>query len=511
MKRSIVFFWLILLLGLVVRLYNLNSLPVSLHVDEASIGYNAYTILHTGKDEHGVTMPVFFKAFGEYKSPVQIYSTVPFVLLFGLNEFSVRLTSVVYGVFGLIAIYLLVKELFHKQKDVTLFAAFSMLFLAISPWDIHFSRIAWEMMPFVFFTTFGLYLFLRAQRNGKLLPFAVLSFMLAFYSYYAARLFIPLFLLGLFILYFKYFTAHVRTTAISILLLFILLIPFFSNIDTPAGINRWNDVNIFKYAATTQTAYHNIILNYLEHFSLDFLFLKGDSGMPGQLSTLDSVKGVGELYLFQLPLLICGIVYFWKRRLWWAGSILLIWLLLYPTGSMFATGINPLARRSIIGVIPFQIISAIGIVYFLRVLYKLKKTGIILISLSIAVIFLSFGYYLFLYFTQYPKYSAGYNGFQYGSKQIVQYFVAHKYIYDDLIMSQYIFSPYIYYDFYTLKTCLNCTDGIPESMYANNRKQLYALPPYYIATHQQYRYSPVEAIRYPNGTKAFILTEVQKK
>src|SRR5947209_1614488 len=73
-------FLTILIIGLIVRIYNLSDNPAGFQVDEASIGYNAYSILTTGKDEHGVFSPIFFQAFGEYKSPIQIYSTVPLIL-----------------------------------------------------------------------------------------------------------------------------------------------------------------------------------------------------------------------------------------------------------------------------------------------------------------------------------------------------------------------------------------------------------------------------------------------
>jgi len=42
-------------------------------IDESSICYNAYTISQTGRDEAGVSWPLFFRAFGEFKNPTLIY------------------------------------------------------------------------------------------------------------------------------------------------------------------------------------------------------------------------------------------------------------------------------------------------------------------------------------------------------------------------------------------------------------------------------------------------------
>ena len=86
-KITLVALVLVVLLGFVLRFYKVVLDPPSLNWDEVSIGYNAYSILKTGRDEWGKFMPVHFKAYGEYKLPVQIYSSIPGIAIFGLNEF----------------------------------------------------------------------------------------------------------------------------------------------------------------------------------------------------------------------------------------------------------------------------------------------------------------------------------------------------------------------------------------------------------------------------------------
>jgi len=65
MKNRLCFFilFLILILGFFLRIVNLQNLPHGFFCDEASIGYNAYSLLKTGKDEHGKPWPLFFQAF----------------------------------------------------------------------------------------------------------------------------------------------------------------------------------------------------------------------------------------------------------------------------------------------------------------------------------------------------------------------------------------------------------------------------------------------------------------
>jgi len=121
--KTTVLLIVIVLIGFVLRGYRVSVNPPSISWDEASIGYNAYTILKTGKDEHGKFMPVdTFAAFGDYKPPIPVYLTVPFVALFGMTELAVRAPSVVAGTLSIWVLYLLVYELFIKSKQKTLLA-----------------------------------------------------------------------------------------------------------------------------------------------------------------------------------------------------------------------------------------------------------------------------------------------------------------------------------------------------------------------------------------------------
>src|SRR5260221_14138646 len=97
--RRLVIILLILLAALFLRLYKIDTNPPGLTPDEASLGYNAYSILKTGRDEYGTLLPVIFKSFGDYKPGLYVYLAVPAVATFGLNETAVRLPSVIAGVF----------------------------------------------------------------------------------------------------------------------------------------------------------------------------------------------------------------------------------------------------------------------------------------------------------------------------------------------------------------------------------------------------------------------------
>src|SRR5690606_11438764 len=122
------------------------------------------SILKTGKDEWGVTFPLIFRAFGDYKLPLYIYLTVIPVALFGLNAISVRLVSVLAGTLAIPGIYLLTRQLFpnvalnfkFKKRSVSLSLPFlTAFFLSLLPWHLFISRPALE-------ANLGLTLFLFA-------------------------------------------------------------------------------------------------------------------------------------------------------------------------------------------------------------------------------------------------------------------------------------------------------------------------------------------------------------
>src|SRR3990170_9089170 len=147
---------LILLLAIFFRFFRLSSDPVSLSMDEVSIGYNAYSILKTARDEWGNLLPLAFRSVGDYKPPVNIYLTVPSIFIFGLTEFGVRFPVALIGTLSVLVLILLLKELGFR-KNGYLSGGF---WLAISPWHVHFARGSFEAVMALFFILLGVLVFL---------------------------------------------------------------------------------------------------------------------------------------------------------------------------------------------------------------------------------------------------------------------------------------------------------------------------------------------------------------
>ena len=97
-KKAVFIFFLIIVVASFLRLYKITDVPPGVNRDEASIGYTAYSLLNTGKDEYGRAFPVSFESFGDWKLPFYIYAVMPLVSIFGLSEFAIRIPSSIFGI-----------------------------------------------------------------------------------------------------------------------------------------------------------------------------------------------------------------------------------------------------------------------------------------------------------------------------------------------------------------------------------------------------------------------------
>jgi 4-amino-4-deoxy-L-arabinose transferase-like glycosyltransferase len=503
---------IIIIFGFFVRIYNVRLNPVGFFADEAAIGYNAYSLLKTGADEYGKPFPFFFRSFGDFRNPLPIYLNIPMVALFGLNEFSVRATSAISGTLTILLVYAVAINLaiFKKPFLNNFFALTSAFFLAISPWHIHFSRFGSEYIYFPFMLTLSWWLFLKGLKNQKLLPISFLSFGITLYTYYPTWLITPLFVISLLFLYRNVLGKNIRITIFSIIIFLISCTPLIIGIKSGIALTRWQNVAITK---ETQSSLPLIFAkNYLNHFSPTFLFTKGDIDYPGHFIRRFSSRGVGELYLFELPLILLGALAILLYRNPAAFSIGFL-LLLYPLGSSLAAtdGGAPLAFRSIIGTLPLTFLAALGISLTINKFQnKLLSSSImaILILLSVSGIIV----YLKEYHTKYPSYSSDFWGWQFGPRDVMKYFLSVKDYYDDLFLMGDFNSPEIFIKFYDPKNVCQekCTIAGIEK-YNPTRRQLYAISnPRQKEIPPNLKMTTKKIVYYPDNTPAFLIGELVK-
>lgn len=473
--------FVVLAVAFFLRIYNISQNPPSLNWDEVSLGYNAYSVLESAKDEWGKTLPVIFQAYGDYKLPVYVYVLLPFVSIFGLNEFSVRLPSVLAGTLTVALTYLIVKKLFSADKDaskntlvyklgevqVEVVALISSFLVAIEPWSLFLSRPALEANLALCLFMFALYLFLRGLSSFKYLPYSVLFFGLTVWTYNSYRIFTPLFLVLLVFAYREVFLKALkkRTVVISGLILTLLFfLPMFIQLLTGVGQERYKKVAIIDDGAVGQIVAlrdkynfnpfverlvfnrltffaYNFSKNVMSHFSYKFLF--GQGGGNYQFN----VPNFGLLYKADLAFLIIGIFYLirMKNRV---TALLLIWLLSAVIPSS-VTREAPQVLRSITMLPVPMVLTALGLVSVSDYLIKKKWGRLLPVGVTIFYfVFLLFycGKYLDAYFN---KYRSNYSwSWQYGYKQAVSYAGSNYDKYDRIIVTKKYGEPHEFFLFY---------------------------------------------------------------
>jgi 4-amino-4-deoxy-L-arabinose transferase-like glycosyltransferase len=153
MKNKIIFIT-ILVVAFFLRFWQLGNFPVSLNWDEVSHGYNAYSLLKTGKDQWSSSWPIFnFRAYGDYPTTLNMYLSLPFIYLFGLNPITIRLVSALCG-FGLVIVaYFIGQEIFKNKPNSLLL----MFLTAISPWTFFPSRGVFQSTVAQFFFSLDIF------------------------------------------------------------------------------------------------------------------------------------------------------------------------------------------------------------------------------------------------------------------------------------------------------------------------------------------------------------------
>jgi 4-amino-4-deoxy-L-arabinose transferase-like glycosyltransferase len=348
------------------RVYKITNIPPGLYMDEVSVAYNAYSILKTGRDEHGVAFPFAFRAFGEYKMPVFVYITSFSMAIFGKNEFAIRIPSAFFGTITIILFYFISKELILYENRLTkkqqsLFPFISAFLLAITPWHLQFSRAGFEAIVALFFFLTGLLFFLYFYRK-KINSFLFLSFfffVLSMYSYNAFRIIGLLSIICICVFIFHFMRAQRKVVILAGIVALFCALPMILFSFTSAGQARFSQVTAFNGQTRFFLYPLEYINNYLSHFSLSFFFSFGDN-----IGRHNAFR-MGPLFKWELFFFIIGIYFLIKERKSIFGIIIFFLIFISPTAAAVALP-SPHVLRSLPLVLPMTLIVAYAFVIMLQ-------------------------------------------------------------------------------------------------------------------------------------------------
>lgn len=433
-KYQLLILVVVIVVGAFLRLYKLEQFPPSLNWDEVSLGYNANSLLNSGRDEWGVVLPTIFRAFGDYKLPVYVYLTVVSQSLLGLTALGVKLPSVMAGLGLIVVAYAVGAKFFSRQVGL-----WSAILVAISPWTVFLSRVAVEANVGAFLVAIGMYFLLTKKyfRAAVLLGLSV-------WAYNSARVFVPL----VFVAYWLTQRKHLKIPLLAVGTGLALLVPMFWQLLHNSGQARYRwlailneggvaEINQLRGDSTWPADMSRLVYNkgtyftwqfgrnYLSYLSPQFLFFTGGSHYQF------SIPGEGLLYLSTLPLVIIGLGYLIYRRSW-----LVAWLLLSPVAGSI-TRDSPHVLRAIVMLPLPMIMAAVGLGWLVT---KLQWRWLAL-ALAVLLTWQTHSYWKSNY-----KYRLEYSwAWQYGYQQMVQFVKSNFDSYDQIVVTKRYGEPHEFF------------------------------------------------------------------
>lgn len=483
----------ILILASILRLYRLADYPVHLTPDEASLGFNAWSILKTGADEYGQTLPIVFRSFGDYKPGLYVYLAVPFVAIFGLNELAVRLPSALAGILAVGGVYWLVMQgsvywvkTSIKSENVALWAALS---LAVNPWHVYFSRGAWEANVLVTVCILVAGWLLRGihEKKSWLLWGSAALAGISLWLYQGAKLSTGFVILAIAISFWRKIIARFKVSNL------VLAGAIFGFAALPIIVGLWQGqagrlvvFSAFSYPRSEEYIRNtvldpgniakdswifegffneplnfvmSIMRHYFNHMSGKFLFVQGYWDVPDT-----SVPYMGKFYWFEILPWVLGIV-FCLRYTNGFSVFLLVWLLVAAIPSSLSRS-EVSGVRSLNLVVPMVCLVGIGWQYLLS---RISWTG--LRNLGVMLILGAYGigvvYFWDMFFIVQPKKSFQYQA--YGWKQVVESAKPYRESGKTVVVNQSYAQPYIYFLFFEKydPATYQKTASLTESVYGD--------------------------------------------
>ncbi len=536
----------ILIVAAFFRLYSLDNIPPHPSLDEASEGYNAYSILNTGKDEYGYEFPILLRAYDDYRPALYTYLVIPFVKLLGLNVFAVRLPSAILSIFTVFFVYVLARLIIKKGKSDNPRNWLSppiiiILLFAISPWDVYISRLGHEANAFFSFFVFALTLFFSYIKYKKkwFLYLATLFFGLSFDAYQNGKIFIPIIVISLIVLYYKELIKNKKLLILNFIVGVLVILPIIFSTLKPEALIRFQGTNLFADTASLQEqSAHNLVKDklahnyigqildnrrliypklfltaYFSHFSPKWLFSNGGTE-PFKVPYLGLFYPLeGVFILIGIYFAVKGHVIDRKFR-----TFLLVWILASIIPASITSG-YPHAMRI------YQLLPAMTLLSGLGVYFLITKTkGKFHLILLFVTMFFALSSIISLYrsyFINFPVQDA--YQFQYGIKDSMLYVMKNEDKYNAIYVSNKsnLFQSYMFYLFfsgYNPKRYQN-QGGTGSGGYAEKHrigKYIFAPIPQSVQHNslvisnpkEVSGISPIKKISYPTGVAAIWISEV---
>ena len=338
--------------GLVIAVLHLAALgtaPPGLYSDEASIGYNAWAVAHTGIDEHGARLPLYFEAFGEYKNPVYVYLLAPFTWFLSLSSTVERLPAALCSL-GVVAAAGATAWRLTRSRPVLLATVLTAGFM---PWLAVEGRVGFEVPSMVLSLTLALLCLAHVLHGGgvRWALGAGVALGVSVYGYSTGRLLVAL-LAGLLlsVLLPRRRTAETAAVMLPIVAAYVLLAAW-SQAHPGALTGRFSALSITAGSPSTLVTLERFVRNYVTYLGAPFLATHGDA------NPRHNTGFGGMLLIASLPAVLLGVVHCLRRPRDPFSRALLGGLVIAPVPAALTAEGTPHALRAC-AMVPFLLVLA---------------------------------------------------------------------------------------------------------------------------------------------------------
>lgn len=316
---------LLILFSVFVRLIKLDF-PITYL--EAKESVTAYSILKTGKDTNGEEPALVFATDNKFIPSIPVFIKVPFIHFFGLNDYGVRIPSVLALVPLLISLFLLLKKFklnTFSSGVLTLIFSFMPFVFFSSVFNISFTLgLAFVILSFLFAVDNKKVAFLICSLMGVLSSFITVPFILFFAAFFFwqkdKQRFTPFAVaLGFIFLIFLLYPGLLKSVIGESTLINALPSNYSYQIERRLSIGYVNDSLLsteqFNFNRITFNKYFFFLNQFLKSIIIPFNFELLSSPLQGSIvlgfqNLYDNA--LPKLFFWEIPLIFIGMVLFFR-------------------------------------------------------------------------------------------------------------------------------------------------------------------------------------------------------
>lgn len=394
-----IIFGVVLLFIVILRFYKITELPYGINVDEAGMGYDAFSLANYHVDRYLTRFPVYLRNFGGGQSALYAYMCAIFIKFFThgkLTLFAMRFPAALLGICTILFGTMTAKKVFGKNQ-----AILCELLFGILPYYFMQARFGLDCNLMLGFSTISFFCLICAIEKQKNYFFVITGILwgITLYTYALSYIMIMLFLacISFYLLFqkkIKFLQLISMATATFLVALPLVLFIYINTFHLPSIQTPLFTIPFLDGYRVSEMSFSNVLPNIKRCF--DSLFFKDelDYNAFDQYYTLYSIS----IPFAVLGMGICLYRFFTSirnKRFSYDSFIVIFFLCVVITGSLIGE-LGPNTNNLNAAFLPLAFFITCGISYTCNKMGTWRWQTFILIFSVYGVCFVSFLHYYFI-------------------------------------------------------------------------------------------------------------------